>query len=226
MKIRSLTGALAGFACMLLLAGSAMAQGGELVRAEWGVPGSQVDVTARVRAFVRNGVLQFEVTRFNLGIDPAPHQNKVLLIHVRHWDGNIRDYSYPERSTVNLELDPEDRWERREERHEEHAERREERHEEHERAEHRDDRPDPSYYRHERGLRILRAYYGAEGQFVNVTEALRSRVDDGRLSLHVDNYSMGADPLPGRRKWLRVLYYFDGERRNVVVEEKTDLQLP
>lgn len=217
MKFRSLTGVLAAFACMMLFAGSAMAQGGELVRAEWGVPGSQVDVTARIRAFVRNGVLQFEVTRFNLGIDPAPHQNKVLVIHVRHWDGNIRDYSYPERSMVNLELDPEDRWERREERHEEHAERREE---------HRDDRPDPGYYRHEHGLHILRAYYGAEGQFVNVTEALRSRVDDGRLFLRVDNYSMGADPLPGRRKWLRVLYYFDGERRNVVVEEKTDLQLP
>jgi hypothetical protein len=75
-------------------------------------------------------------------------------------------------------------------------------------------------------LRILRAYYGAEGQFMNVTEALRGRVDDGRLYLHIDNYSMGGDPLPGRRKWLRVLYSIDGDRRNVVVEEKTDLQLP
>jgi hypothetical protein len=205
MKLRSLAGVLAGFACMLLLAGSAMAQGGELVRAEWGVPGSQVDVTARVRTFFHDGMLQFEVTRFNLGIDPAPHQNKVLIIHVRHWDGDIKDYSYPERSTVNLELDPEDRWERREER--------------------RDYRPQ-GYQRHESGLRILRAYYGAEGQFMNVTDALRSRVGDGRLYLHIDNYSMGGDPLPGRRKWLRVLYSIDGERRNVVLEEKTDLQLP
>jgi DnaJ-like protein C11, C-terminal len=209
MKLRALAGVLAGFACMLLLAGSAMAQGGELVRAEWGVPGSQVDVTARVRTFFHDGMLQFEVTRFNLGIDPAPHQNKVLVIHVRHWDGDIKDYSYPERSTVNLELDPEDRWERREER-------REERH---------DYRPQ-GYQRHESGLRILRAYYGAEGQFMNVTDALRSRVGDGRLYLHIDNYSMGGDPLPGRRKWLRVLYSIDGERRNVVLEEKTDLQLP
>jgi hypothetical protein len=209
MKLRSLAGVLAGFACMLLLAGSAMAQGGELVRAEWGVPGSQVDVTARVRTFFHDGMLQFEVTRFNLGIDPAPHQNKVLVIHVRHWDGDIKDYSYPERSTVNLELDPEDRWERREER----------------REERRDYRPQ-GYQRHESGLRILRAYYGAEGQFMNVTDALRSRVGDGRLYLHIDNYSMGGDPLPGRRKWLRVLYSIDGERRNVVLEEKTDLQLP
>jgi hypothetical protein len=211
MKLRLLTGTLAVCACMLLLVGSAVAQGGELVRAEWGVPGSQVDVTARIRTLVRNGILQFEVTRFNLGIDPAPHQNKVLVIHVRHWDGDIKDYSYPERSTVNLELDPEDRWERREERHEEY---------------HRDYRPDQGYDRRERGLRILRAYYGAEGQFMNVTDALRSRVDDGRLYLHIDNYSMGGDPLPGRRKWLRVLYSIDGDRRNVVMEEKTDLQLP
>lgn len=209
MKLRALAGVLAGFACMLFLAGSAMAQGGELVRAEWGVPGSQVDVTARVRTFFHDGMLQFEVTRFNLGIDPAPHQNKVLVIHVRHWDGDIKDYSYPERSTVNLELDPEDRWERREER----------------REERRDYRPQ-GYQRHESGLRILRAYYGAEGQFMNVTDALRSRVGDGRLYLHIDNYSMGGDPLPGRRKWLRVLYSIDGERRNVVLEEKTDLQLP
>jgi DnaJ-like protein C11, C-terminal len=210
MKLRSLIGTLAGFACMLLLAGSAMAQGGELVSAEWGVPGAQVDVTSRVRTFVRDGILQFEVTRFNLGIDPAPHRNKVLTLHVRHWGGDIKEYAYPERSTVSLELDPEDRWERREEHHEAHE--REERREE--------------GYRPERGLLILRAYYGAEGQFMNVTEALRSRVDDGRLFLHVDNYSMGGDPLPGRHKWLRVLYVFNGERRNVVVDERTDLQLP
>jgi hypothetical protein len=76
------------------------------------------------------------------------------------------------------------------------------------------------------GLRILRAYYGADGQFVNVTDALRSRVDDGRLYLHVDNYSMGGDPLPGARKRLRILYTIDGDRRNVVVDEKTDLRLP
>jgi hypothetical protein len=202
MRFRSLLGAIAGLACLFLAAGSAMAQGGELVRAEWGVPGSQVDVTARVRSLARGGVLQFEATRFALGVDPAPHQNKVLVLHVRHWDGDIKDYSYPERSTVSLELDPEDRWERREERHE------------------------VGYDRRERGLHIFRAYYGAEGQFINVTDALRSRVDDGRLYLHIDNYSMGADPLPGRRKWLRVLYSFQGERRNVVVEEKTDLQLP
>src|SRR6202166_4480134 len=130
-------------ACTLLLAGSALAQGGELVGAEWGVPGARVDVTSRVRTFMHDGTLQFEVTRFVLGIDPAPHQNKTLVIRLRHWDGNVKEYSYPERSTVNLELDPENRGEWREE----HA--REERREEHDR----DDRREESSEHGERGLR-------------------------------------------------------------------------
>ena len=231
MKFRSALGTLAVFACTLLCAGSSMAQGGELVRAEWGVQGRRVDVTARVRTFVRGGVLQFEVTRFNLGIDPAPHQNKDLIIHVRHWDGNVQDYSYPERSTVNLELSTEAGNAPREsrERHEDDEHDRGDRHDDR-RDDRRDDtrneRGEDTYERHEEGVRILRAYYGAEGQFINVTEALRSRIDDGRLSLRVDNYSMGGDPLPGARKSLRILYLFDGQRRNIVVDEKTDLRLP
>jgi hypothetical protein len=51
-------------------------------------------------------------------------------------------------------------------------------------------------------------------------------VDDGHLYLRVDNESMGVDPLPGAHKSLRVLYVLNGERRNVVVDEKTELRLP
>ncbi len=208
--MKSWTGAFAGLACMLVLAGSALAQGGEFVGAEWGVPGRKVDVTARVRTFIHDGVLQMEVTRFNLGIDPAPHENKVLVIRLREWDGDVKDYSYPERSWARLELDP-DEW---------HARREE--HEHHEREERREDGED----RRDRGVQILRAYYGADGQFVNVTDALRSQMIGGRLFLHVDNYSMGVDPAPGVHKRLRILYSIGGDRRNIVVEEKTDLQLP
>src|ERR1700756_3960315 len=139
--------ALAGFACMLLLAGSAVAQGGELGGADWGVPGRKVDVTARVRTFIHDGVLQLEVTRFNLGIDPAPHENKVLVIRLREWEGDIKDYGYPERSVPRIELDPGDGHARREE------------HERHDR----DERRDQAYDRRGRGVQILRAYYGADG---------------------------------------------------------------
>ena len=75
-------------------------------------------------------------------------------------------------------------------------------------------------------MRVLRAYYGAEGQFANVTDAVQSRIEDGRLIFRVDNYSMGVDPVPGVRKSLRVLYLYNGQRRNAVVNEKANLQLP
>lgn len=210
--MKSCLGIFARLACLVLLVGSALAQGGELVAAEWGAPGHIVDVTPRVRTFIHDGVLQLEATRFALGIDPIPHVNKVLVIRLREWDGDIKAYSYPERSVVRLELDPDD-W---------HARR--EQHERHEREERRE--REYAYEQRPRGLQILRAYYGAEGQFVNVTEAVRSQVADGRLYLHVDNYSMGADPLPGVHKRLRIMYMVGDDRRNVVVDEKTDIQLP
>lgn len=216
MKLRFPAGMLSAAACILLLAGSAAAQGGELVKAEWGIPGHRVDVTARVRTFFHDGVLQFEVTRFNLGIDPVPHQNKDLVLRIRRWNGEVEDFSYPERSTINLELDPPGGYERVARRDDDDHDRDHDHEREHD---WRDDH-------HEHGLRILRAYYGAEGQFVNVTDAVQGRVDHGRLFLHVDNFALGVDPLPGRRKVLRVLYSMDGDRRSVMAEEKTDLQLP
>lgn len=234
MKVRAI-GMMMSLVCLLLLAGSAMAQGGEFVGAEWGTPGHKVDVTSRVRTFIHDGVLQLEVTRFNMGVDPAPHENKVLIIRLRGRDGDVKSYSYPERSTARLELHPE--WQERREQQERHddAERREENHERHDDADRRDDDRDRhedaerrEEYResHERGLQILRAEYGAEGQFVNVTDALRSRINDGRLFLFVDNYSLGVDPVPGVHKRLRVSYVQDGERRRTEVDEKTELRLP
>jgi hypothetical protein len=191
-----------------LSTGSAKAQGGELVAAQWGVPGNRVDVTARVRTFVHDGALRFDVTRFVLGVDPAPHRDKDLIIRVRRWDGAVDEYNYPERSAVNLELDPEAGYER------------------HERADRREDYREDDDERRGPRLQILRAYYGAEGQFMNVTDTLRSRIDDGRIYVRVNNDSMGGDPLAGHRKWLRILYLYNGERRNVAVEEKADLRLP
>jgi hypothetical protein len=209
-----------GTAFLLFSAGSAIAQGGQLVSAEWGVQGRRVDVTPRVRSLARNGVLNFQVTRFVLGVDPDPHRAKDLLIRVRRWDGQVEEFDYAERGVVNLELDAEDG--RQQPEHKRWRDHDDDRNGDHDRDRDRDgdgDRRGPQ-------LRILRAYYGAEGQFINVTDALQSRIDDGRIYIRVDNYSMGADPLPGHRKWLRILYSYNGERRSVVVDEKTDLQLP
>jgi hypothetical protein len=181
---------LIAFVC-LLLAAPAIAQGGALVAAEFGVPGRRVDVTPRVRALMRDGILQFEVTRQVLGVDPAPGQIKDLVIRIRHWDGDTQDYAFPEKATVSLELDP-----------------------------------DAGYDWRERGLHIMRAYYGGEGHFVNVTERLRRMMDDGRLYVRVDNEHLGLDPDPHVHKVLRVLYWYDGERRNIVVPEHAEVRLP
>lgn len=212
---------LAIFASISLFAASAMAQGGRLVRAEWGVPGNMVDVTARVRTFIQNGVLQLEVTRFNLGIDPAPHQNKNLIVKVQHRDGQIDDYKYPERSNCSLELGPQDQWDQPgpRDRGDDYRDRGDNRGDW-------DDHHDGYREHHEHGVEILRAEYGVEGQFVNVTDTVRSYMNDGRISMMVDNRAMGIDPAPGVHKYLRVVYMRHGERRSITVDEKTFLQLP
>jgi len=175
----------------LFLAGSAFAQGGTFVSAEFGVPGRRADVTPQVRSMIHDGILQFQATRQVLGIDPAPGQIKDLIIRIRHWDGNIEEVAIPEKSYVNLELDP-----------------------------------DAGYEWHERRLHIMRAYYGGEGHFVNVTERLRSMMEDGHLYARVDNEHMGVDPDPHVHKVLRILYWYEGERHNIVVPEKAELRLP
>src|SRR5262250_178964 len=182
--------AILGLACLIFFAGSAMAQGGEFVSAEWGVQGGRVDVTARVRSLMRDGVLNFEVTRFVLGIDPAPHRVKDLTIRVRRWDGQIEEYIYAERSVVNLELDPYGGPQSFEHRHWRDGD---DRYRDYERdRDHdydRDGDRDRDDGRRRPRLRILRAYYGAEGQFMNVTDALQQRIDDGRIYVRVDNYN-------------------------------------
>ncbi len=191
MKVKGMLGVPAALVGVLLLALPAMGQGGQLVAAEWGLPGSRVDVTPRVRSLVHDGALQFEATRQVLGVDPAPGRIKDLVIRIRHWDGDVQEYSFPEKSMVNLEIDP-----------------------------------DAGYEWRERGLHIMRAYYGGEGHFVNVTDRLRHMIDDNRLYVRVDNEHIGVDPDPHVRKVLRVLYWYEGERRQITVPEKSELRLP
>ena len=183
--------AVSGLGFMFPFAGSAAAQGGELVAAEYGAGNHRVDVTPQVRSFAHDGMLQFEVNDRNLGVDPARNHVKELYIRIRHWDGDTEEFRFPEYAHVNLVLDPE-----------------------------------RGYEWHERGFHIMRAFYGGAGRFVDVTEVLRSMKQDGRLYLRVDNRTMGGDPDHEVHKVLRVLYWYDGERRQVVVPEHGELRLP
>lgn len=191
MKARVLANAISGLVCLFLIAGSAAAQGGELVAAEYGAGGRRVDVTQQVRAYMHDGVLRFDVTDQVLGVDPARNHVKELFIRIRHWDGNVEEFRFPEYAHVNLVLDPE-----------------------------------RGYEFHDRGLHIMRAFYGGAGHFVDVTETLRGYKREGRLVVVVDNRTMGGDPDPDVSKVLRVLYFVDGQRRQVVVGEHNTLQLP
>ncbi|MFY9790996.1 MAG: hypothetical protein WA474_05035 [Candidatus Sulfotelmatobacter sp.] len=191
MKQRFITAVVNGLTLMFLLAGSAAAQGGQLVAAEYGAGNHRIDVTPQVRSFMHDGVLQFDVNDRNLGVDPAHNHVKELFIRVRHWDGNVEEFRFPEYAHVNLELDPE-----------------------------------RGYEWHDHEFHIMRAYYGGAGHFVNVTEQLRGMKHDGRLFLVVDNRSMGVDPDPSVPKVLRVLYWHDGQRQQIVVPEHSELRLP
>jgi hypothetical protein len=106
MKQRFVSNVVTAVACMFLFAGSAAAQGGVLVAAEYGARDRRVDVTPRVRSFMHDGVLQFDVNDQNLGVDPARNHVKELFIRIRHWDGNVEEFRFPEYSHVNLLLDP------------------------------------------------------------------------------------------------------------------------
>jgi hypothetical protein len=191
MKARLLASAISGLACLFLLVTGAVAQGGELVAAEYGSGNRRVNVTPQVRSFVRDGMLRFDVTDQNLGVDPAHGHVKELFIRVRHWDGQTEEFRFPEHAHINLVLDPE-----------------------------------RGYEWHDRAFHIMRAFYGGAGHFVDVTELLRSMKRDGRLYVVVDNRTMGIDPDPEVHKLLRVLYWHEGERRQVVVPEHGELRLP
>lgn len=191
MNKKFIAGTLAGMAVIFLLAISASAQGGQLVAAEYGDRNRRVDVTPQIRQFLHDGMLQFDVTDQNLGVDPARGHVKELFVRIRHWDGNIEEFRFPEYAHVNLALDP-----------------------------------DRGYEWHDRDLHIMRAFYGGNGHFVDVTELIRSMKHDGRVFVVVDNRTMGVDPDPEVHKVLRVLYWHDGERRQIVVPEHAELHLP
>ena len=191
MKAKLLACAIGVFACLFLVSGSAAAQGGELVAAEYGAGNHRVDVTQQIRSYLHDGVLQFDVNDRSLGVDPARNHVKELFIRIKHWDGQVEEFRFPEYAHVNLMLDPE-----------------------------------RGYEWHDREFHIMRAFYGGAGHFVDVTEQLRGMKRDGRLFVVVDNRSMGVDPDPEVHKVLRVLYFHEGQRRQIVVPEHAELRLP
>ena len=75
-------------------------------------------------------------------------------------------------------------------------------------------------------LRILQASYGAAGRQTDVSGRLQSMINNQGLRVRVNNDSMGGDPAPNAHKQLYVVYFYQGQQRNVTVDEGNDLQIP
>jgi hypothetical protein len=74
-------------------------------------------------------------------------------------------------------------------------------------------------------LEIVLARYGASGKWVDVTEAVRRQISDGRVTVHVGN-NLGGDPIYGTPKVLEVQYRLAGTPGLRRVLEGQELRLP
>jgi len=84
-----------------------------------------------------------------------------------------------------------------------------------------------------RDARVEQAVYGQLHQptarrnlTMDVTASLAGRMENGRLSIRIDNDLAGADPAPNIRKELHVEYTVNGVRKQTTVEENGTLTLP
>jgi hypothetical protein len=77
-----------------------------------------------------------------------------------------------------------------------------------------------------RMLHINNAIYGKNGRGMNVTNKLRSMIQNNMLNIKVNNGNMGGDPNVGADKYLAVRYTYQGRAMSKVVKEGDRLQLP
>jgi hypothetical protein len=75
-------------------------------------------------------------------------------------------------------------------------------------------------------LKIMAAIYGAPGHTADVSARLRSLIQNGTLTVHVNNDSMGVDPAPHLHKVLNLTYIYRGQQRSATVRERDDLSIP
>ncbi len=178
----------------------ASAQTWQVMSADYGVNNNRVDVTNTVRRLV-NGP-NFRVNNTTMGIDPARGKDKVLRIHARSGNGQMRDFNYQEGQTVDSRMFTGGGFGG-------------------------GGYPGNGYPGNQnRNLRITQASYGAGNRRRDVTNLLQSRVRNNRLNVPVNNNTMGGDPAVGQPKDVQVAYEFQGQRRNVRVREGDNLTLP
>ena len=78
-----------------------------------------------------------------------------------------------------------------------------------------------------KGLRIIRATYGAGNSVVDVTGRIRDAIRDNSLSIHADTTTIaGHDPASGQTKELRIIYSLGSRQFLSVVKENETAVVP
>ncbi len=181
----------------------------QILQARYGTMQRNTDVTQTLRNLARKDAT-FRVTNNTFGTDPDPGVVKTLRIYARGPGGATRTFEYGENQIVNGAIFTgwkSGNWGRG---------------------------GWNSGWGHDTGsdvpqgaVTIVTAQYGEGPNRRDVTSRLRSMVRDGRISMPVNNDTMGTDPAPGRPKTLWLTYYAGGQgQRNVAVRENEQLTLP
>ena len=202
--------------------------GWRIVRATYGYRSQTMDVTPVLLQLISSGGTEGRIYISNetLGGDPAPERVKRLRIFARNMRNEEREFTYSEKTSIEILPFVMRREERREERREDRDQDRQmDRHDaDNDRGHMRDedwrDREDFN------GLFIIRAFYGVNGNNLNVTERLRSMMQGPRLSMKVNNSNLGIDPTPGAEKILIVVYRFQHREEAIILHEGDMLNLP
>lgn len=185
----------------------------QLTRADYGFRDQRTDVTEILGDLISRGGVNGRVAVNNqtMGGDPAVGKDKSLRVFATNRKNQQREFDYKEGSFIvaNMFSVRHDDWGDR-----------------NRNADRNDRGLDRGRDRDDRGLRIIRGFYGVQGRTVNVTDLLRDLVRDGVLAVNVNNRSMGGDPAIGEDKVLIVIYISQGQEQAVAVREGSTLSIP
>lgn len=190
----------------------------QILQARYGVADRNIDVTGRLRELARQD-RRFKLTNSLFNNDPAYGQRKTLRIYARGRGGDVRTFEYDEGSWIDGgQFTGWGRgdwgnngwnggW---------------------------DGRPGGVYnpggagpVAGEQRLTIVRATYGAGGDYVDVTQRLRNLARGGRIDVKVDNKLAGRDPAYGTQKILTIYYIMgNGRQQQAQIYEGQHLRLP
>lgn len=186
-------------------------EGWQVTRADYGYGPQRTDVTDILKDLLSRGGVNGRVAVNNqtMGGDPAVGQDKTLRIFARNRRNQERKFDFREGGFVDVTMFPSrtDDWGDRD------------------RNDGRNDR-DGRDRDDRQGSSIIRGFYGVQGRTVDVSDALRSMMRDGAVTVNVSNRSFGIDPAPGADKVLIVIYRFQGGEQATAVREGNTLSIP